>query len=224
VRTLSKEQEEKKNLQSFSLLCFLFVGIMSLLDSILEVERPIGMNLIVSSFIPWLRSFGPTPWSSSEGFLGTFTPGVWRILFFPLDFLSEYTSKSSFHFDFRDRALITRGFTFPSAGRPPNSVIPNNVYEGLHKLEVFAYPAFEKARPKTCESNSYVYLGEVRGIDLMNPRLPGILEPLNPTDEALKEGRNTKNRGFKVETLEPPVLINQLLRFGRRERPKYLQI
>jgi hypothetical protein len=48
--------------------------IISLLDTVLQVRRPVRVNLIGTRFVPTLRCFGPLPRASSEGFLDTFTP------------------------------------------------------------------------------------------------------------------------------------------------------
>ena len=162
------------------------------LTSEFEVVRPIGMDSVCFSRVPTREgSFGPTPRSSSEGFLGTFTPRVWRILFNPLDFLSEYFSKGSFHFDFSDRAPTTAGI-YPihwssglvSSYYQVRETGPSDWYSWLilpvGRLDTISY-----------ESNPLRYRGEVLRFEAMNPRPRGILEPLNPTDEALKEGRNT---------------------------------
>ena len=43
-------------------------------DTVLQVRRPVRVNLIGTRFVPTLRCFGPIPRASSEGFLDTFTP------------------------------------------------------------------------------------------------------------------------------------------------------
>ena len=55
-------------------------GIILGLIDILQIRRPVRVNLIGTGFVPTLRCFGPLPRDSSEGFLVTFTPGGDRLL------------------------------------------------------------------------------------------------------------------------------------------------
>jgi len=172
------------------------------LTRILEIVAPVGMLSVCFSRVPTReRSFGPTPRSSSEGFLGTFTPRVRRILFNPLDFLSEYVSKGSFHFDFSDRALSRRGFTFRAGDSPWFTRFTKKRYNWEFQLAGLLILPVRRLDTISYESNPRNYRGEVLWFEVMNPGPRGILEPSNPTEEALKEGRNTKTEEVRDRLL-----------------------
>lgn len=169
------------------------------LTHILKIRSEVRMFLIGSSRVPTREgSFGPTPWSSSEGFLGAFTPRVWRILFFPLDSFSEYTSEVD--------CFLHRFFRKPETakkhqqGRTPCTTMPTRVIaSNLKKVLVILYserPARVSKVPMGSFSTEFrleklwrnfnslsVHRGEVFRIDLMNPRPQGILVSLKPTEE-----------------------------------------
>ena len=124
-------------------------------------------------------SFGPIPWASSEGFLVTFTPGPWRIRYLPLRLFSEYSSYGS------HRVL---GFI---ASQPPSGSLPSRTETSPQRGKVCSVrsepsPGVKAATPE----GSLQHLGRYRGgshrNNAMNPRTRGILETLNPTDEALR--------------------------------------
>jgi hypothetical protein len=179
------------------------------LSHISQIVREVGMNLQGSPCVPFSWSFGPIPWSSSEGFLDTFTPRVWKIRYLPLSFFSEYVSEvKMFHRRFFQNLATAKKL---QQGRTPYTTMPTRVIasslqKGLvilyseRPVRVFIVPMgsfsteseFEKLR--WTFNSPGTHRGEVLRIDTMNPRPQGILGSLNPTEEALRKGRNTLKR------------------------------
>jgi hypothetical protein len=169
---------------------------------------PIREAFVPLSVLIAFRSFGADQCASSEGFLVTFTPETRRIRIFPLDFLSEYLSEvHCFHHCFfenkeqrKNSSRAVQSYTtMPTRvsdfGRETfladlyseRPVSVGIVPMGSSSTESFI-ENFDVARTQDW------YLGEVLGIDLMNPGSLGILVALKPTDEGrIGTGRNTQN-------------------------------
>jgi hypothetical protein len=155
------------------------------LAHILQIRRPIRMNLVAFLSEPLSWSFGPLPRSSSEGFLVTFTPWcVWEESIFFSGYLTEYGGDGSFHFDFMERAGNHWGFTYnlDSTWFDP---FTKKDETGRNLLGLLAYPGFPDPRSKSSDRTMRTYLGGALEGDLMIPRLytRGILVSLKPTDE-----------------------------------------
>lgn len=182
------------------------------LIDILEISSPIGVFLVTSSTIPlpplslflfcsflFIRSFGAGHCApSSEGFLATFTPALRRgagVVDFDYRQFSQEFSKGSFHFDFRKRDPIRRGFTFTPVHRDWVISYTNNFYPGWYASE-FAYPGcrgpsipIEWIEPVEAPEEVAVRLNLMTTAPSLGA---GILVALNPTDEGrIGTGRNT---------------------------------
>ena len=156
-----------------------FLGIIFSLTHIPKVTSPVRVFLIRPPSVPSCEgSFGPTPRSSSEGFLGTFTPWRRRIRYLPLYCFSEDPTYSDLHF-FNGRPVYPR--STPKRGKK----IKNLPTQPRVRQE------WQYCRSRSEVSDVVGSRGEVLRIEAMNPVSLGILGPLNPTDEALEEGRNT---------------------------------
>jgi len=150
------------------------------LGCILEIICPVGVFPVTLSGVPGpkglslssSRSFGLLPQASSEGFLVTFTP------------------------------VVGEGFGEVVS---PYSLLPNSsiFHKGRQSIQG-RFRSGEKSSPRCrqewqyCLSGNTCCLGIEIQVDLMTPepqpqRL-GILVSLKPTDEALRKGRNTKER------------------------------
>ena len=127
-----------------------------------------------------LRSFGPIPWSSSEGFLVAFTPGFWRIQVSSRGFLSEDGTNTSHK---------TLGFI---TLKPPSGDLANQDRKpDLRGRRLCSVRPVSLAGSNNCDPRgsasgmSFIQEGFLEG-DLMNPRTQGILVTLKPTDEDLR--------------------------------------
>lgn len=177
---------------------FLSLGIICFLDSILEIEGPVRMFLIGSPAIPRFRSFGHTPMASSEGFLGSFTPGWrWKSSIMNFYFLLEYSCN-------RVIQIRQKQEETPAGPRNREDHAHQARIPALYQKEsVFTY----SERPSVLlivPMGSFLCTCLTRRLERGVPRevvfrdmmtttnSRGILGPLNPTDEALKEGRNNQ--------------------------------
>ena len=91
--------------------------IILILDTVLEVRRPVRVNLIGTRFVPTLRCFGPIPRASSEGFLDTFTPSRGD----PLD---ERVGEVIFSYSFSSKCFFFHTRRQSIQG-PPRRMTPN---------------------------------------------------------------------------------------------------
>ena len=161
-----------------------------------EVSCEVGMFSVGSSGVPFRErsflslpsgSFDSIPRVSSEGFLDSFTPGVWRIRIDPLVSLLEYsgyTHRSSFISTFSKGRGTHWGAscqTRKSRFKPMKQVLTN-------------WPSFPEYYPRPRSNRGEELRAGIAGVpredlgtDLMNPKPRGILVSLKPTEEALWE-------------------------------------
>jgi hypothetical protein len=183
------------------------------LSYIPQIIRKVGMFMIGSSAEPLRESlFSKSPWSfdpclgiSSEGFLATFTPGpvekgLWRIKF-------SYSLLPVFEFCF---GFIQNSTTQPKvddgkkeAGKyyplPQHFLFTERIVRkgGKSKRTSQVHhrsPGVSFGDPETIHDRLGI---EIRNnLMILNPNSlgPGILVALNPTDETLRQGRNTQKR------------------------------
>ena len=133
------------------------------LTTILEIIRPVGMNLIGFLAIPVFWSFGPLPRASSEGFLVSFTPR-WR----------KRGGEVIFSYSFSHGIIESAP---PTGVSKPSSRTFSQ--EGKRGTRFWT-------RPRGASRNTRC--GTVRS-NVMTPALQslGILVSLKPTDETLWE-------------------------------------
>jgi len=167
-RTLKQKTEMQNTSSKNTLRC------------ILEIIGPVGVFPVTLSGVPGpkglslssSRSFGPLPQASSEGFLVTFTPIV--------------------------------GSRFGEVVSPYSFLLGSSIFHKGRQSIQGRRRAGEKSLVRVrqewqyCLSEDTCYRGIKIQVDLMTPepepeRL-GILVSLKPTDEALRKGRNTKER------------------------------
>ena len=166
------------------------------LSNISEVVREIRVKVVTPPCVPGFRSFGPIPRASSEGFLDTFTPGRVRVTF-DYRLFSEYFGYG-FHLS---RNGLRPSLEPDESGRSP-SQRTNHASQGTRngirdqpRLDVIPWP---------------FYWGEALRLNVMNSSSMGILESLNPTDEALRKGRNTKESRTRGDYLSSSRVSGQL--------------
>jgi hypothetical protein len=175
------------------------------LKYILKVSSPVRVFLIGSSSVPTLEgSFGPTPRSSSEGFLGSFTPGEGSVVvLFDYGFFPEYFCNGVIQIPLRGGETPAgqgwyRGPCAPAlTGITPGETI-------VRGPGFFPESRWEAPTPrKDIRRLQRRIPGEALRLEVMTTGSPfrGILVPLKPTDEALEEGRNTKRMPHVEEVL-----------------------
>jgi len=180
------------------------------LAHILEIGTPIGMLAVTPPGIPlaeasllgsFSRSFDPIPEVSSEGFLVSFTPwGFWKSSVYDFWLFSEEFCNGVIQVPRITAEKLQQGrvstedhgyqirLTLPSQGKEFN---PCSIVTGPGFLTTVPMGS-SSTEPETRRLQRGLPRGPVV-VDLMTTRTPpGILESLNPTDETLRKGRNTK--------------------------------
>jgi len=177
------------------------------LKRILKIRGPIRVNLICLLRTPTFRSFGQTPLASSEGFLGSFTPGL----------VKDITEESFLLILFSRFCCILHNGRQSIRGRPRSCRTSL-----INSIGVSPGSAKNGSTAEVEEHNEREI--EIRK-DLMTPvcsiSSPGILAPLKPTDEALEEGRNTKKVWFKKQGFGTPPNVPKISCFELYTKTKY---
>jgi len=141
------------------------------------------MLTVAPPSVPLFRSFGLLPQASSEGFLVFLYS--WEgciVIFFDYTFFSEYLVEVHF-FELRP----------PSGGSPTEKT-----NGGKHHRKVLRPVSLAGSQCKRMNPRGYRRKRLRLNLMMTAPPTLGILESLNPTDEALRKGRNTKNKYTRV--------------------------
>jgi len=169
----------KVSIQSF--------GFSARLVYILEIVRPIWMNLVATLPVPLFRSFGPLPRSSSEGSLDAFTPSLAPLgeSILVLGFFSEKSRESHrfIPFTIRERKPDRRPWI---ARQPRKRLAPVFSQACIPLGPQFGHSSFYRGFEPKAPLGS---LGGLRHLNLMTPRgttRPGILVSSKPTDEGCR--------------------------------------
>jgi len=148
-------------------------------------------------FVPTLRSFGPLPRDSSEGFLVSLTPGFSERVA-EKSFFAILSSLRVSHERVRKARKLQQGReTESNMATRPHRKPGFPPWSGRDDSDRYIPPSHSPdGKPVYFSSTRETPEEEIR-IDLMTPAprfvcTLGILGSSNPTDEALRKGRNTK--------------------------------